>query len=757
MTDFFKKHARELAFSFAIIICIYFFVHVLTLSTDYSAGVIGQAGKIAEFYTREQAVYVSSECESIKKDAEFFAVKITECQSEEDFNGTFYTYASNLIGDESYLDVLYLKDDEFYKITGKTESYSQILALKNYEKPVLSKVFPYADGDMAIAAYAKTDGTFCDGVAVVRSVYSISLEKSASGSDENVPDCVSKSEFSLLCKQDGMVCDRVFNTSEFKLESGSVFNVLFKKLFVSNDTYDKVSDGFYNKNVSSFVFSHNAEEYVLTTISLGEENGNLAIVCVYKISNVYGDGYKVNQNIWASLLGLGFIMIIMIVIIVATHIIARRKIYKLQMVDSSLNCPTPKKFEKNAEDILKNHQSSKFALVSLTINNFGYISSRFGEGTALKFAKHATEIIRGRLRVEETFGYAGEGEFLILTSYTDKQSFSERLNGLYLKIAAFRDFGDNDYRISVSYAIYEIKNDENLTVKDMFDRLELVKEDATVQDGSLSINYYEDTLGQNYIKKAEIEGRMEIALKNNEFHLFYQPKYNLRNKTMDGSEILIRWYDNKIEQYRVPGEFLPVFEENGFIVKIDHFVFYKACENIAERVLKRQICYPVSVNVSRVTATQPDFVDYYVRIKNKFGIKDNFITIEFTESFAYENYTFLAQIVKKMHENGFLCSIDDFGTGYSSYNILKTISMDEIKLDKFFLSKGISPERDQTLLKSVIEMVKQLGMKVTQEGVETDEDLYRLQQLGCDVIQGYKFAKPMKYIDYCEFIDKNFK
>lgn len=177
---------------------------------------------------------------------------------------------------------------------------------------------------------------------------------------------------------------------------------------------------------------------------------------------------------------------------------------------------------------------------------------------------------------------------------------------------------------------------------------------------------------------------------------------------------------------------------------------------MAKRIENRQICYPVSVNVSRVTAIQPDFLDYYIRIKNKFQIKDNFITLEFTESFAYENYEFLSKIVEKLHENGLQCSIDDFGTGYSSYNILKSIPMDEIKLDKFFLDKGVSPERDQTLLKSVIDMVKKLGMKVTQEGVETKEDLYRLEELGCDVIQGYYFAKPMKYADYCQFIDQNF-
>ena len=183
---------------------------------------------------------------------------------------------------------------------------------------------------------------------------------------------------------------------------------------------------------------------------------------------------------------------------------------------------------------------------------------------------------------------------------------------------------------------------------------------------------------------------------------------------------------------------------------------YKACENIASRIAERRICYPVSVNVSRVSAIQPDFVDYYVRIRKKFGIKEGFITLEFTESFAYENYDYLFDIVNKLHEGGYHCSIDDFGTGYSSYNILKSIPMDEIKLDKFFLSKGVSSERDETLLSGVIGMVKKLGMKVTQEGVETKEDLLRLEALGCEVIQGYYFSKPLKYVDYLQFIETNF-
>ena len=218
----------------------------------------------------------------------------------------------------------------------------------------------------------------------------------------------------------------------------------------------------------------------------------------------------------------------------------------------------------------------------------------------------------------------------------------------------------------------------------------------------------------------------------------------------------MRWFDSKIDAYRSPSEFLPLFEKNGFINKIDRFVFYRACQNIAEAREKRLTVFPISVNVSRVTAIQPDFLAYYTRIKRKFSVKDNFITLEFTESFAYENYEYLAEIIKQLKSEGFLCSLDDFGTGYSSFSVLKELEMDEIKLDKVFLEKSSRPDRDEMLLQSVIEMAKKTGAKITQEGVEEKRQFDKLVSYGCDVIQGYYFARPMKYVDYRKFVEDNF-
>jgi EAL domain-containing protein (putative c-di-GMP-specific phosphodiesterase class I) len=179
------------------------------------------------------------------------------------------------------------------------------------------------------------------------------------------------------------------------------------------------------------------------------------------------------------------------------------------------------------------------------------------------------------------------------------------------------------------------------------------------------------------------------------------------------------------------------------------------CRYISESIERKQFVVPVSINISRVTAIQSDFKEFYSDLKNRYHIPDGMMTLEFTESFADENYERLNNTITHMHRNGFLCSIDDFGSGYSSYNILKHVQMDEIKLDRLFINKGISEERDRLILSQAIEIATSLGMNVVQEGVETIGDVEMLRQLGCYIVQGYYYSKPLMLTDYLSFIEEH--
>ena len=248
---------------------------------------------------------------------------------------------------------------------------------------------------------------------------------------------------------------------------------------------------------------------------------------------------------------------------------------------------------------------------------------------------------------------------------------------------------------------------------------------------------------------------MESALENREFRLFLQPKYDVRHDTIDSAEALVRWFDTEKGDYKFPCEFIPLFETNGFIVKLDHFVYIEVLEYLSRASERGEKVVPIAVNVSRVTATSPDFINFYVGNKKKYGIPDNFVTLELTESFAMEDYDKISTIISALHNSGMRCSIDDFGSGYSSFSILKQINVDELKLDSVFMKRGIDVKRDDKLLATIIDLAKSMGMSVVQEGVETKEMFDKVVAMGCNVIQGYYYAKAISLEEFKIFIKTN--
>ena len=163
----------------------------------------------------------------------------------------------------------------------------------------------------------------------------------------------------------------------------------------------------------------------------------------------------------------------------------------------------------------------------------------------------------------------------------------------------------------------------------------------------------------------------------------------------------------------------------------------------------------IAVNVSRVTATSPDFINFYVGNKKKYGIPDGFITLELTESFAMEDYGTISTIISALHNGGMRLSIDDFGSGYSSFSILKQVNVDELKLDSVFMKRGIDLSRDDKLHATMIDLAKSIGMSVVQEGVETKELFDKVIAMGCTVIQGFYYAKALPLEEFKIFVNSN--
>lgn len=266
--------------------------------------------------------------------------------------------------------------------------------------------------------------------------------------------------------------------------------------------------------------------------------------------------------------------------------------------------------------------------------------------------------------------------------------------------------------------------------------------------------FYDESIRDKMLSEIRISDRMASALANHEFLVYFQPKVSPADGSVQSAEALVRWRSTDGSFY-MPGQFIPVFEKNHSIRILDQYVFEEVCRFLHDRLVKGLKVIPISVNVSKIRFYTPNFVEIYAEIKNKYGIPDNVIEIEFTETVACENQEYMMDIVNELHNNGFLCSLDDFGTGYSSLSMLKDMSIDVLKLDARFFKKSADIEKERIIVQGILQMIRKLEMRTVAEGIETEEQVEFLRSNGCDLIQGYYFYRPMPEDEFAFILDNS--
>lgn len=421
--------------------------------------------------------------------------------------------------------------------------------------------------------------------------------------------------------------------------------------------------------------------------------------------------------------------------------------------DAQIGSKSYYRFEREAKTTLQSNFYQRYAIIYLDINKFEFIKDNFDPALSRNVLTLVAKMIAKIARRGETYGHVIDNRFVILLTYNKNEEVINRLKVINALVNANTNVRQNNLNLRLNVGIYYIE-DKNMPLQDIISRAIIAQTIPKRHSGDFYA-VYDEKVRENYSREAKVEAIMEYSLKNREFCLFFQPKYDVEKDRSNGAEVLVRWYNKKKNYYEQPDNFIPLFEANGFITNLDKFVFVEACRFLSDGVREGRRTIPLSVNVSRVTAIQPDFTEYYIKTKKAFGIANGFICLEFTESFAYENYDVVRKIISDLQKEGFKTSIDDFGCGYSSFNMLKEISVDELKLDRFFIKKGETPDRDEVLIKAAIKLAKDLGMHVTQEGVEAPEDMIRLREYGCDTIQGYCYAHPMMLSDFITFLNND--
>lgn len=394
-------------------------------------------------------------------------------------------------------------------------------------------------------------------------------------------------------------------------------------------------------------------------------------------------------------------------------------------------------YQKAVENLGKSHKPHD-ALITMDIKNFKFINSEYGYAYGDRILVGIVEILTLFMEDEECFARMDADVFILLIHYETIDKLKQRLQLLIKKIERYHIRYGLITNISCMIGIYLI-TDIAMDISQMIDFSNIARKSIKNSHES-SIAFYNGELEERYKRENRLSSMMHQALKDNEFIVFYQPKVNIYTNQCIGVEALVRWI-RKDGSMIYPSDFIPLFEKNHFIIELDLYVLEKVCIQIGEWIKQGKTPLPVSVNISRVDLRSQDIVKQIVKICDAYQIDRTLIELEITESAFLENESIAIEKSKALKTAGFQLSIDDFGTGFSSLSLLKDLPMDVLKLDHTFFQTKMS-EREKIILTNIIRMAKQLNMTIISEGIETKQHVAFLKSIGCEIAQGFYYARP---------------
>lgn len=403
-------------------------------------------------------------------------------------------------------------------------------------------------------------------------------------------------------------------------------------------------------------------------------------------------------------------------------------------------------FTKKGTGFLKWNRNGKrnYAMVHLKMRKYRTFCTCFGVREGEELIEKFYLALKKKIKRKEAMAHHENAEFGLLLTYTDEAQLIARIEELEQAMCAVLPAMKMYFGIGVC----QVEPGEK-DVDQLYNNA-LIACDMSGEDNENKIAFFNIEMNKQRLWERKVEDDMERALINKEFKIYLQPKIDTSEETLAGAEALVRWI-HPTEGFIPPNKFIPIFEQNGFILKLDDYMLEEVARQQADWIAQGRKIVPISVNVSRAHFTREDLAEHICRIVDKYQVPHDVIELELTESAFFDDKQVLLNTVKKLREFGFSVSMDDFGAGYSSLNSLKELQIDVLKIDADFFRGAEEVERGMLIVSEVIDLAKKLDMKIVAEGIESREQVDFLAEQECDLIQGYFFAKPMP-ID--EFVEK---
>ncbi len=399
-------------------------------------------------------------------------------------------------------------------------------------------------------------------------------------------------------------------------------------------------------------------------------------------------------------------------------------------------------FCEEARRYLDNYPELEFLIICTDIKEFKIINDSFGMPMGDAVLKNVARLIKEEIDGAVVTGRIGSDVFaLLMPKKNFKEDFfielksDDFLRGVEKTVA---------FPVVTHVGVFEVL-ERDLPVSVMCDRARMAIH--TIKDDyHKRIAYYDEHLRQGILREQELVRDFDEALRTGQIKMFLQPQTSV-DGTLLGTEALVRW-EHPEKGWITPGEFIPVFEKNGLISDIDRFIWEQACKQLRTWKDQGRDDIYISVNISPRDFYFLNVYQTFMDLVEKYEIEPKNLKLEITETAIVMDFNRQVELITRLRQNGFIVEMDDFGSGYSSLNMLKDLHVDILKIDMAFLKKAKDEERSKMILQMVIGLSKQLGMPVITEGVENEEQVMFLSEIGCEMFQGYYFAKPMSLAEF---------
>ena len=478
--------------------------------------------------------------------------------------------------------------------------------------------------------------------------------------------------------------------------------------------------------------------------------------------------YNIRDKILAAELMIGMLIISSLVSVVLLVYLIRsavnlRRVFRIFYSDPITKGHNWIWFVRNADDKLRKwiNRKKSFVVIDLVFHNYrNYcLCHSIDEGEEILARINKTlsgEIVRG-----EMCAHASMSNFALLLNYQNDELLRKRLLDIIDKLRAIDSEHNFEFQAGADL-ILPMYNHGGKIIRRRKYSIENAFNNACSARGALGdtdetgIRIFDQKLLDEQRWRDTVCEHQWSALKNEEFKVYYQPKYDPRSNVLKGAEALIRWESPEFG-FVTPGRIIPIFEKNGFITEIDHYMISHVAKDQKAWLDAGYDCVPVSVNVSRAHFGENDLAEQIRDMVDETGCPHDLIELELTESAFFDDKNAMIRTIKKLKKYGFSVSMDDFGAGYSSLNSLKDMPLDILKLDADFFRGENAGERGRIVVSEAIKLAKSLEMRTVAEGIEEKDQVDFLAELGCDMIQGYYFAKPMPKTDYSDKMVKAHK